>query len=707
MIDKVIIINLEKRLKKKQKMILKTKQLHQNYNIEFFKGIDGLDITPSYLKTENIIIKNNWKNPFTNNAITLGEIGCAISHLKIWEIIVNKGYKFTLILEDDIFFDLNFNKKIENYFKQIKDNQIKFDLFYLSRKSFESDLQQYSDNIFKPNFSYWTCGYILSLEGAIKLVNSEYKKNIIPVDEFLPECYLNSKNIFNVKNLNAIVGIPNLIKPEIDAFNNSDTENSIPYIENKTKWKTYKKYKFQIITVATDKTDGYLRFTESCDIYNLPYITLGLNEKWEGLDMSKGPGGGHKINLLKKYLKTIDNDSLILFTDSYDVIINTNIDEIIKKFINLNCKLLFSSEIFCWPDVNLKNKYSKNNNYFKYLNSGGFIGYAKNIKDIILSSNIKNYDDDQLFFTKKFLENDNLENDNLENDNLENNDNNIKLDYNCEIFQTLSGLNINSFDININKSRIFNSITSSNPCIIHGNGGVRSKLLLNYISNYIPLKWRPAYGYYKNSIFDRKILNYPTINIIINKITDMLLIYLNKFNYPKNKIIITLENNIIINNEFTLYKNVLRYNRNDINKIFINNKCDYVLFLCHEHIIHNINTITELILCNKDIVAPMLKRKQSMWSNFWGDIDKNLFYKRSNDYIDILNLKRKGIWNVPYIYGTILIKNNKFNIISKILEKAPNNEDLNEDLDMYFCRILREKNIFMFVCNLKEFGYII
>ena len=183
----------------------------------------------------------------------------------------------------------------------------------------------------------------------------------------------------------------------------------------------------------------------------------------------------------------------------------------------------------------------------------------------------------------------------------------------------------------------------------------------------------------------------------------MLLIYLNKFNYPKNKIIITLENNIIINNEFTLYKNVLRYNRNDINKIFINNKCDYVLFLCHEHIIHNINTITELILCNKDIVAPMLKRKQSMWSNFWGDIDKNLFYKRSNDYIDILNLKRKGIWNVPYIYGTILIKNNKFNIISKILEKIPNNEDL----DMYFCRILREKNIFMFVCNLKEFGYII
>ena len=697
MIDKIIIINLEKRLKKKQKMILKTKQLHQNYNIEFFKGIDGLDITTSYLKTENIIIKNNWKNPFTNNAITLGEIGCAISHLKIWEIIVNKGYKFTLILEDDIFFDLNFNKKIENYFKQIKDNQIKFDLFYLSRKSFESDLQQYSDNIFKPNFSYWTCGYILSLEGAIKLVNSEYKKNIIPVDEFLPECYLNSKNIFNVKNLNAIVGIPNLIKPEIDAFNNSDTENSIPYIETKTKWKTYKKYKFQIITVATDKTDGYLRFTESCDIYNLPYITLGLNEKWEGLDMSKGPGGGHKINLLKKYLKTIDNDSLILFTDSYDVIINTNIDEIIEKFINLNCKLLFSSEIFCWPDVNLKNKYSKNNNYFKYLNSGGFIGYAKNIKDIILSSNIKNYDDDQLFFTNKFLENDNLEN----------NDNNIKLDYNCEIFQTLSGLNINLFDININKSRIFNSITSSNPCIIHGNGGVRSKLLLNYISNYIPLKWRPVYGYYKNYIFDRKILNYPTINIIINKITDMLLIYLNKFNYPKNKIIITLENNIIINDEFTLYKNVLRYNRNDINKIFINNKCDYVLFLCHEHIIHNINTITELILCNKDIVAPMLKKKQSMWSNFWGDIDKNLFYKRSNDYIDILNLKRKGIWNVPYIYGTILIKNNKFNIISKILEKAPNNEDLNEDLDMYFCRILREKNIFMFVCNLKEFGYII
>ena len=688
MIDKIFIINLEKRVEKKKKMISRTKNLLQ-FNIEIFKGIDGSNIDKSFLDRENIKIRSNWKNPYTKNVITKGEIGCALSHIKIWETIIERNYKYTLIIEDDIVFENNFVEKVKGYFNQINNLNFDFDLFYLSRKSFEPDLAKYSDNIYKPNFSYWTCGYILSFNGALKLINSKYKKDLIPVDEFLPQCYINLNNKFNVKDFNAIVGVPHLIKPENNAFNKSDTENSKPYSLNQD-WTSYKGYKFQLITVATDEVDGYLRFIKSTEIYNLPCKTLGLRQKWEGLDMTKGPGGGHKVNMFKKYLKSLENineNSIIMFTDSYDVIINSNVDEIIEKFLKFKCKLLFSGEIFCWPDKGLKNKYPETNSYFKYLNSGGFIGYTKYIKRIIMNSNIENYHDDQLFYTLEFLNN--------------NSNKDIKLDYNCEIFQTLSGLSQSILELKLNKSRIYNSLTSSNPCIIHGNGGVRSKLLLNHISNYIPLKWRPCYGYCKNIIFNRKI-DYPTINIVIDIINDNLIKFLSNLNYPNDKITISLENSLN-NNELLSYKNLLKYDKSNINKIFLNNKSDYILFLCKEHIITNMNIITDLILCEKDIISPLMRRKDTLWSNFWGDIDKNGFYKRSTDYIDIFNLKKKGIWNVPYIYGTILIKKNKYDVINRFLKNIPNDEDF----DMFFCRILRENNIFMHICNLKNFGYIV
>lgn len=48
-------------------------------------------------------------------------------------------------------------------------------------------------------------------------------------------------------------------------------------------------------------------------------ITLGLNRKWEGGDMSSY-GGGYKVNLLKEAVEELDDqhkDSIILFTDRY------------------------------------------------------------------------------------------------------------------------------------------------------------------------------------------------------------------------------------------------------------------------------------------------------------------------------------------------------------------------------------------------------
>ncbi|KAG7249398.1 hypothetical protein CRUP_003592, partial [Coryphaenoides rupestris] len=41
-------------------------------------------------------------------------------------------------------------------------------------------------SLVEADYSYWTLGYMMSLEGAMKLLKAEPLKRMLPVDEFLP-----------------------------------------------------------------------------------------------------------------------------------------------------------------------------------------------------------------------------------------------------------------------------------------------------------------------------------------------------------------------------------------------------------------------------------------------------------------------------------------------------------------------------------------
>ena len=201
-----------------------------------------------------------------------------------------------------------------------------------------------------------------------------------------------------------------------------------------------------------------------------------MNDTWNGGNMDKYPGGGQKINLLKKELHTWDTEklknTLLLFSDSYDVINLSSESEIIQKYNRISkMSILFSAEKICWPDKTLKKYYPIASSDYKYLNSGGFIGNAYDILDL-LHMKINDNDDDQLYFTKIFLF------DNKDTNNVPK----IKLDYNCEIFQTLNGSSIQD-NIYIHKNRIQNNNNSTIPSIIHGNGS--SKEIFYKIADYI------------------------------------------------------------------------------------------------------------------------------------------------------------------------------------------------------------------------------
>ena len=129
-----------------------------------------------------------------------------------------------------------------------------------------------------------------------------------------------------------------------------------------------------------------------------------MGDEWKGGDMSK-PGGGFKINLLKEELANHkDNKNLIImFTDSYDVLLLAGKKEILKKFKSFEAKVVFGAEDFCWPDSSLKEKYPKVEAGYRFLNSGGFIGYAADLYNIVSEKPVADTDDDQVPIFYNFI----------------------------------------------------------------------------------------------------------------------------------------------------------------------------------------------------------------------------------------------------------------------------------------------------------------
>ena len=105
--------------------------------------------------------------------------------------------------------------------------------------------------------------------------------------------------------------------------NGSKITSMVPLYRDEINLRKESDRKLLVVTVATDETDGYLRWEESVTQNDLEFLVVGMGEEWRGGEMEDGPGGGHKINLLKKALAEYEHrsDVILLFTDAYDVII--------------------------------------------------------------------------------------------------------------------------------------------------------------------------------------------------------------------------------------------------------------------------------------------------------------------------------------------------------------------------------------------------
>jgi hypothetical protein len=245
---------------------------------------------------------------------------------------------------------------------------------------------------------------------------------------------------------------------------------------------------------------GYSLLRLSCALNDLELIVLVSKKK-------EFTSNRIKDDLLKNYLThEVGPEEVILFTDGIDTVLMSREDEILAKFQKTGRDLLFSCETLCWPDPSLADSYpSTARGPYRYLNSGGFVGKAGVIKELLEeeppgSDNFGR--SNQYVWAKRYFAYPDV----------------IGLDHGCELFHTFSPEICNDYLPNednrdhssyynymkswfksnyiIQRNRIYSKISGTWPCQAHFNGASKCLMdgdVISMIFGMIPGLKQPLY----------------------------------------------------------------------------------------------------------------------------------------------------------------------------------------------------------------------
>lgn len=171
----ILYINLNRAISRKNMM---EKILSENnLNYERIEAIDG------YLNS-----KNEHKQNYNFRKLTIGEIGCVLSHIKAIQTAIDKGYEYALIMEDDCCFEyLEYKDKSLKELMKINND---WDIIQLGIICDENILKIITDKKQELTRShYYSLGafsYLINRNGMNKIVDYFNKtKNIDRADDYV------------------------------------------------------------------------------------------------------------------------------------------------------------------------------------------------------------------------------------------------------------------------------------------------------------------------------------------------------------------------------------------------------------------------------------------------------------------------------------------------------------------------------------------
>eukprot|EP00302_Diacronema_sp_CCMP2436_P024764 CAMPEP_0179918230 /NCGR_PEP_ID=MMETSP0983-20121128/3284_1 /TAXON_ID=483367 /ORGANISM="non described non described, Strain CCMP 2436" /LENGTH=306 /DNA_ID=CAMNT_0021821075 /DNA_START=1 /DNA_END=921 /DNA_ORIENTATION=- len=207
-LDRAVVISLARRPAKRASMLGRARAAGLQPAV--FEAVDGSAIDTEWLRAHGYVVYDGWRikghpSRFMQRGLKWGEIGCAISHLRVWEAAAARAdcgeRRPTLVLEDDILFPAGFASKLMHVLDAIARATAEHgatppDLVYLlskpivARKPGEASPQFPVDEERQLELNppaLWKAGaYLLYPAGARKLAQTPYRANLVPTDDLLP-----------------------------------------------------------------------------------------------------------------------------------------------------------------------------------------------------------------------------------------------------------------------------------------------------------------------------------------------------------------------------------------------------------------------------------------------------------------------------------------------------------------------------------------
>lgn len=162
------------------------------------------------------------------------------------------------------------------------------------------------------------------------------------------------------------------------------------------------------------------------------------------------------------------NWGVFLYTDGWDTFALAPPSEVLQKFEAMGCDLLLSAEKNCYPLRETASLYPKEVSEWRYVNGGGFIGKCETFVELYEDGTHEKVHEqnDQQWLAEEYCR--------------RAADGRVKLDTQCQIFQTIAFENTWDFGRTVeeietydnqwkDRLRLVNKHTGSKPVFIHGN----------------------------------------------------------------------------------------------------------------------------------------------------------------------------------------------------------------------------------------------
>lgn len=473
----VFVIHLERHRERRRRLGADLLR-HGFSRVTWLKAVDGkkLDAAPPWQFGERPVTPQpHWTDPYARRALTLGEVGCTLSHVSAWEKIAGLDQP-ALVLEDDA---VAVAPLVEDLPLLLNDlAYIEFDLCYLAQRNAPGPkpLAGRHVHLVTDYHPVWTLAYLLAPAGARKLLDAPWQTRLIPADEIIPAAFgLNRDAAINgayARTHGTVVSGNQRFFTPYEGSVSSETEKSRPVRDTEPC--------LTALTVATERKPELERLLASGERYGLPIEILGLGRPWAGGEMANGPGGGQKVNLLRPALQALPPERPVLFIDGYDTLVTRSARDILDAWQALcaDHAPLFAAEVYCWPDGDRSADYPAADTSYRFLNSGAFLGRACDLLRVTEDS-IADHEDDQRYYTERFLSG----------------EYGIALDTGCQVFQCLNGA-LDDVQPDTGRGMLYNRRTDSWPGVVHANGP--SKSWLEEDGRAVGGRWRDYYGDMEN-----------------------------------------------------------------------------------------------------------------------------------------------------------------------------------------------------------------